>query len=244
MSGFDEPGNPGHRQRSCNCASTREQPAKSREIHSRTTGSNCVGGNVPDRRLDALPAQDLVIWWNKSYYPEEDEQFDKTVAAFEKESASTSSTSTTPTRTCRARCWGGADPRPAADLAYGFLFDLAHFALGLRRRARGRLGRGRADPGAPAADRDPGRDPAQRADQRALDLRHPGGAAGRAHPRLEEHDRGGRPQPRGRSPAPGTSGTGGARPRSRRCARRPAIARSTASASRCRPRPRTRCSPT
>ena len=29
-------------------------------------------------------AADLVIWWNKSYYPEEDEQFDKTVAAFEK----------------------------------------------------------------------------------------------------------------------------------------------------------------
>ena len=30
-------------------------------------------------------AADLVIWWNKSYYPEEDQQFDKTVAAFEKE---------------------------------------------------------------------------------------------------------------------------------------------------------------
>ena len=30
-------------------------------------------------------AADLVIWWNKSSYPEEDQQFDKTVAAFEKE---------------------------------------------------------------------------------------------------------------------------------------------------------------
>ena len=32
-----------------------------------------------------VAAADLTIWWNKSYYPEEDQQFDKIVAAFEKQ---------------------------------------------------------------------------------------------------------------------------------------------------------------
>ena len=31
-------------------------------------------------------AADLTIWWNKSYYPEEDQQFDKIVTDFEKAS--------------------------------------------------------------------------------------------------------------------------------------------------------------
>ena len=34
-----------------------------------------------------LAAADLTIWWNKSYHPEEDQQFDKIVADFEKEKA-------------------------------------------------------------------------------------------------------------------------------------------------------------
>jgi hypothetical protein len=73
-------------------------------------------------------AQDLTIWWNKSYYPEEDEQFDKTVAAFEAESG--------------------------LDVEYVYYTN-----------DRGRLGRGRADPGEPAADGNAGGDPAQRTDQ-------------------------------------------------------------------------------
>src|SRR3712207_7686917 len=41
----------------------------------------------------AALAADLTIWWNKSYYPEEDQQFDKIVADFEKESRSEEHTS-------------------------------------------------------------------------------------------------------------------------------------------------------
>ena len=69
-------------------------------------------------------AQDLVIWWNKSYYPEEDEQFDKTVAAFEKETGLDVEyvyyTNEDVPRKVLAALTAGQPP----DLAYGFLFDL------------------------------------------------------------------------------------------------------------------------
>ena len=69
-------------------------------------------------------AQDLVVWWNKSYYPEEDEQFDKTVAAFEKESGLDVEyvyyTNEDVPRKVLAALTAGQPP----DLAYGFLFDL------------------------------------------------------------------------------------------------------------------------
>lgn len=71
-------------------------------------------------------AQDLTIWWNKSYYPEEDEQFDKTVAAFEAESGLDVEyvyyTNEDVPRKVLAALTAGDPP----DLAYGFLFDLQH----------------------------------------------------------------------------------------------------------------------
>jgi multiple sugar transport system substrate-binding protein len=71
-------------------------------------------------------AQDLTIWWNKSYYPEEDEQFDKTVAAFEAESGLDVEyvyyTNEDVPRKVLAALTAGEPP----DLAYGFLFDLSH----------------------------------------------------------------------------------------------------------------------
>ena len=71
-------------------------------------------------------AQDLTIWWNKSYYPEEDEQFDKTVAAFEAESGLDIEyvyyTNEDVPRKVLAALTAGQPP----DLSYGFLFDLAH----------------------------------------------------------------------------------------------------------------------
>ena len=142
-------------------------------------------------------AQDLVIWWNKSYYPEEDQQFDKTVAAFEKESGIDVEyvyyTNEDVPRKVLAALTAGDPP----DLAYGFLFDLAHTS----RWAHDGVLEDVSDVVEPLKENllptaHPGGDPAKRADRRALDLRHPGGAADRAHPRLEEHDRGGRPQPR------------------------------------------------
>jgi multiple sugar transport system substrate-binding protein len=80
--------------------------------------------------LTAVSAQafaaDLVVWWNKSYYPEEDEQFDKTVAAFEKETGLDVEyvyyTNEDVPRKVLAALTAGEPP----DLAYGFLFDLSH----------------------------------------------------------------------------------------------------------------------
>src|ERR671910_520278 len=71
-------------------------------------------------------AQDLVIWWNKSYYPEEDQQFDKTVAAFEEETGIDVEyvyyTNEDVPRKVLAALTAGQPP----DLSYGFLFDLSH----------------------------------------------------------------------------------------------------------------------
>jgi multiple sugar transport system substrate-binding protein len=69
---------------------------------------------------------DLVIWWNKSYYPEEDEQFDKLVTQFEQETGKdielTYYTNEDVPRKVLAALTAGQPP----DLSYGFLFDLQH----------------------------------------------------------------------------------------------------------------------
>jgi multiple sugar transport system substrate-binding protein len=74
----------------------------------------------------AMAQENLVIWWNKSYYPEEDQQFDKTVAAFEEQSGINVEyvyyTNEDVPRKVLAALTAGDPP----DLAYGFLFDLAH----------------------------------------------------------------------------------------------------------------------
>ncbi|HET6469670.1 MAG TPA: extracellular solute-binding protein [Geminicoccaceae bacterium] len=71
-------------------------------------------------------AADLTIWWNKSYYPEEDEQFDKTVSAFEQQSGMDVEyvyyTNEDVPRKVLAALTAGEPP----DLAYAFLFDLQH----------------------------------------------------------------------------------------------------------------------
>ena len=73
-------------------------------------------------------AADLTIWWNKSYYPEEDQQFDKIVADFEKEKGLDVEyvfyTNEDVPRKVLAALTAGAPP----DLSYGFLFDLQHTA--------------------------------------------------------------------------------------------------------------------
>jgi hypothetical protein len=179
-------------------------------------------------------AADLTIWWNKSYYPEEDKQFDKIVTDFEKEKnidiEYSFYTNEDVPRKVLAALTAGEPP----DLSYGFLFDLQHTARWAYEDILvGRERRRRRDQAAPAAERRPGGQPAQRQDRPALGLRHAGGAADRAHPRLEGPRRPGRARLCIRSRRPGTrTGTGGARPPSRRSARRRAIAPSSASASR------------
>ena len=74
----------------------------------------------------AASAADLNVWWNKSYYPEEDEQFDRTGASFEKESGLdgeyTYYTNEDLPKKVLAALTAGEPP----DLAYAFLFDLQH----------------------------------------------------------------------------------------------------------------------
>jgi multiple sugar transport system substrate-binding protein len=71
-------------------------------------------------------AADLVIWWNKSYYPEEDQQFDKIVTDFEKKTGKDIEyvyyTNEDVPRKVLAALTAGQPP----DLSYGFLFDLSH----------------------------------------------------------------------------------------------------------------------
>ena len=73
-----------------------------------------------------VSAADLTIWWNKSYYPEEDQQFDKIVAAFEKQKGIDVEyvyyTNEDVPRKVLAALTAGEPP----DLSYGFLFDLQH----------------------------------------------------------------------------------------------------------------------
>lgn len=71
-------------------------------------------------------AEDLVIWWNKSYYPEEDEKFEEIVAAFEQAKGidvdlSFFTNEDVPVKTLAALT-AGEPP----DLAFAFLFDLQH----------------------------------------------------------------------------------------------------------------------
>jgi multiple sugar transport system substrate-binding protein len=71
-------------------------------------------------------AADLVIWWNKSYYPEEDEKFEEIVAAFEQDKGidvelSFFTNEDMPVKTLAALT-AGSPP----DLAFAFLFDLQH----------------------------------------------------------------------------------------------------------------------
>jgi len=71
-------------------------------------------------------AADLTIWWNKSYYPEEDQQFDKIIAEYEKLTGKDIEyvlyTNEDVPKKVLAALSAGQPP----DLSYGFLFDLQH----------------------------------------------------------------------------------------------------------------------
>lgn len=73
-----------------------------------------------------VSAADLTIWWNKSYYPEEDQQFDKIIADFKKQKGIEVEysfyTNEDLPRKLLAALTAGRPP----DLSYGFLLDLQH----------------------------------------------------------------------------------------------------------------------
>ncbi|HMR33651.1 MAG TPA: extracellular solute-binding protein [Geminicoccaceae bacterium] len=71
-------------------------------------------------------AADLNIWWNKSYYPEEDQQFDKTVAAFEKATGIDVEYTYYTNEDVPRKVLAALTANEPPDLAYAFLFDLQH----------------------------------------------------------------------------------------------------------------------
>ncbi|MCX7630965.1 MAG: extracellular solute-binding protein [Geminicoccaceae bacterium] len=76
----------------------------------------------------AATAADLTVWWNKSYYPEEDQQFDKIVKEFQAKTGKKVEyvmfTNEDVPRKVLAALTAGEPP----DLSYAFLFDVQHTA--------------------------------------------------------------------------------------------------------------------
>ncbi|HLT01773.1 MAG TPA: extracellular solute-binding protein [Geminicoccaceae bacterium] len=71
-------------------------------------------------------AQDLVIWWNKSYYPEEDQKFEEIVAQFEKDKGVDVELSFFANEDAPVKALAALTAGNPPDLAFGFLFDLQH----------------------------------------------------------------------------------------------------------------------
>ncbi len=71
-------------------------------------------------------AADLTIWWNKSYYPEEDQQFDKVIANFEQEKRISVEYSYYTNEDLPRKLLAALTAGQPPDLSYGFLFDLQH----------------------------------------------------------------------------------------------------------------------
>ena len=163
-----------------------------------------MGGVVAAALLVGVSTQalaaDLTIWWNKSYYPEEDQQFDKIVAQFEKEKGLDVDYSLYTNEDVPRKVLAALTAGEPPDLSYGFLFDLQHTSRWAYEDVL-------ADVSDVVGEIEDNLLPSamqavqlhERQDRPALDLRHAGGAADRAHPCLEGHGRAGRPQPRRRA---------------------------------------------
>jgi len=76
--------------------------------------------------VQAAAAQDLTIWWNKSYYEEEDEKFDEIVRAFEESEGVEVSYSLFTNEDAPVKALAALSAGEPPDLAFGFLFDLQH----------------------------------------------------------------------------------------------------------------------
>jgi multiple sugar transport system substrate-binding protein len=74
----------------------------------------------------AALAADLTIWWNKSYYPEEDQQFDKMIDAFRKEKGIDIEYSLYTNEDLPRKLLAALTAGQPPDLSYGFLLDLQH----------------------------------------------------------------------------------------------------------------------
>ena len=71
-------------------------------------------------------AADLVIWWNKSYYQEEDDKFEEIVRTFESDSGMSVEYSLFTNEDAPVKALAALSAGQVPDLAFGFLFDLQH----------------------------------------------------------------------------------------------------------------------
>lgn len=76
----------------------------------------------------AAVAADLTIWWNKSYYPEEDQQFDKIVKDFQAKTGKTVEYVMYTNEDVPRKVLAALTANEPPDLSYAFLFDLQHTA--------------------------------------------------------------------------------------------------------------------
>jgi len=76
----------------------------------------------------AAIAADLQIWWNKSYYPEEDQQFDKIVKEFQAKTGKTVEYVMYTNEDVPRKVVAALTANQPPDLSYAFLFDLQHTA--------------------------------------------------------------------------------------------------------------------
>lgn len=74
----------------------------------------------------AANAADLVIWWNKSYYQEEDDKFDEIVKSFEEAKGIDVDYSLFINEDAPVKALAALSAGDVPDLAFGFLFDLQH----------------------------------------------------------------------------------------------------------------------
>lgn len=92
----------------------------------RTLGRGLLAATFLATMTLQAAAADLNIWWNKSYYPEEDQQFDKTVAAFEKATGLDVEYTYYTNEDVPRKVLAALTANEPPDLAYAFLFDLQH----------------------------------------------------------------------------------------------------------------------
>ncbi len=92
----------------------------------RVTRGLLVAAFVTAGSAQAYAQQPLTIWWNKSYYPEEDQEFERIVSEFESQTGTDVElsffTNEDVPRKTLAALTAGSPP----DLAFGFLFDLQY----------------------------------------------------------------------------------------------------------------------
>src|SRR5215510_11598176 len=72
------------------------------------------------------PAADLTIWWNKSFYPEEDQQFYKIVDEYEKVTGKNVEYVLYTFEDLPKKVLAALSASQPPDLSYGFLFDLQY----------------------------------------------------------------------------------------------------------------------